>query len=220
MIIVIEGTDGSGKQTQSQKLFEYLKSKNINVKMQSFPNYKSESSILAKKYLNGDFGDINALLPFQASIFFSIDRLCTMLEYKEFLENGGVLILDRYVSSNLLHQATKIREENKRQEFINELEHFEFQLLNLPKQDLTLFLDLKPEISKKLRDERKDLKSGTTKDIHENNFEYLKNCYEIGKNIARQKNWQVIKCYENDKILSINEINKKIIDVVNAKLKI
>ena len=220
MIIVIEGTDGSGKQTQSQKLFEYLKRKNVNVKIQSFPNYKSPSSILAKKYLNGDFGDINSLSPFQASVFFSVDRLCTMLEYKEFLENGGVLILDRYVSSNLLHQATKIVGEKKRQEFVNELEHFEFQLLNLPKQDLTLFLDLKPEISKKLRDERNYLKSGTTKDIHENNFEYLKNCYEIGKTIARQKNWQVIKCYENDKILSIDEISKKIIDVVNAKLKI
>lgn len=219
MIIVIDGTDGSGKQTQSKLLFDYLKRKKYNVKLQSFPNYKSESSILVKKYLNGDFGNISSLSPFQASVFFSIDRLCTMLEYKNFLSDNGILILDRYVSSNLLHQASKIESDFERQKFITELEHFEFDNLNLPKQDLTLFLDLKPEISKKLREKRQNLKAGTKQDIHENNFDYLKNCYNVGKEIAKAKKWQVIKCFENDNILSVEEINQKIVNIVNEFLK-
>ncbi|MBE5745712.1 MAG: thymidylate kinase [Clostridiales bacterium] len=215
MIIVIEGTDGSGKQTQTQKLFDYLVSQNIKVKRQSFPNYESESSVLVKKYLNGDFGDLGAMSAKQCSTFFAVDRLCTMQNYKEFLNNKGVLLLDRYVSSNILHQASKIKEKKDRDEFISWLEKFEHEDLNLPKPDITFFLDLKPELSKKLRVERGDLKAGTKKDIHEAHDEYMLHCYNVGCEIAIEKNWKVIKCYENDKIKTIDEIHNEIKNIVN-----
>lgn len=216
MIIVIEGTDGSGKQTQTQKLFDFLKSQNLEVKKQSFPNYESESSVLVKKYLNGDFGDLNALSAKQCSTFYAVDRLCTMLEYKEFLENGGILLLDRYVSSNFLHQASKIKDKLKRDEVVSWLENFEYEDLKLPKPDITFFLDLKPEISKKLREERAELKAGTKKDIHEANAEYMTHCYNVGIEIAKEKNWQVIKCYDGDNIKSIDEIHNEILQILQS----
>ncbi|MGN1207866.1 MAG: dTMP kinase [Christensenellales bacterium] len=218
MIIVVEGTDGSGKQTQTNLLFDYLKGLGLNVKMQSFPNYESESSILVKKYLNGDYGDINALTPFQASVFFSVDRLCTMLKYKDFLSEGGILLLDRYVSSNILHQASKIDDKTKREKFVEDLEHFEYENLCLPKPDITFFLDLAPEISKKLRFERGELKSGTKKDIHESNEKYIEHCYEVGCEVAKNKGWEIVRCFDENGINKIEDIQNKIRKVVKQKL--
>jgi len=216
MIIVIEGTDGSGKQTQTQMLFNYLKNIGKNVKTQSFPNYDSESSFFVKKYLRGELGGLNALTPKQCSSFYAIDRMLTMNNYKEFLEKDGILLLDRYVTSNMLHQASKIDDELEREKFLNWLETFEYEDLNLPKPDITFFLDLKPEISKRLREERGALKVGGEKDIHEADSVYMKNCYERGMKIAKDKNWQVIKCYENDNILTIEEIHNKIKEVLKV----
>ena len=210
MIIVIEGTDGSGKQTQTELLMKYFTGIGKEVKKQSFPNYESESSVLVKKYLNGDFGGLNSLNPKQSSVFFSVDRLCTMLKYKEYLLSGGILLLDRYVSSNILHQASKIENENERNEFINWLEKFEYEDLKLPRPDKTIFLDMRPDLSLKLRMDRGLLKAGTKKDIHESNTEYMKKCYELGIKIAKSKSWQIIKCYDGDRIKSIEEIHKEI----------
>ena len=218
MIIVIEGTDGSGKQTQTKLLFEYLNLQGKNVKSISFPNYERDSSFFVKKYLNGEFGDLNALSPKQCSTFFAIDRFLTMKEYKEFLSDGGVLLLDRYVTSNMLHQATKIDDKTERVKFINWLEKFEYEDLGLPKPDITIFLDLKPEISKRLRESRGVLKVGGEKDIHEANSEYMKNCYERGLNLAKEKNWEIIKCYENDEIKTIEEIQVQIQNLILSTL--
>lgn len=214
MIIVVDGTDGTGKQTQTMLLFEWLKNMGKNVIKQSFPNYESESSFFVKKYLNGDFGDIDALTPFQASTFFALDRFLTMKKYEEFLFNDGILILDRYVSSNLIHQASKIKDEKSRENFVRELEHFEFDNLNLLKPDVTIFLDLKPDIAKRLREKREILKAGTKQDIHEKNFEYMKNCYEIGIEMAKKNNWEIVKCFDDDNILTVDEIQNKIQIVV------
>ena len=219
MIIVIEGTDGSGKQTQSELLFNYLKENNYNVKKQSFPNYESNSSTLVKMYLNGEFGGLYDLNAKQSSTLFAVDRLATMISYKDFLKSGGILILDRYVSSNILHQASKIDDNNEREEFIRWLDNFEFEDLKLPRPDITFFLDLKPNLSQKLREARHELKSGTKRDINESDNQYMKKCYDLGVNTANSLDWQVIKCYNGDEIKTIEEIQEEIRKNVLNKLK-
>lgn len=214
MIIVIEGVDGSGKQTQAMMLYEFLVSMKKNVKFQSFPNYKNDSSLFVKKYLNGEFGGLDSLTPFQASVFFALDRFCTMKEYTNFLNENGSLILDRYVSSNEVYQSCKINSQEKRAEFVKELKHFEFDNLNLPKPDVTIFLDLKPELSLKLRENRKKLKSETKQDIHEKNLEFLEKSYKTYKDCAKFNKWQTIKCYNSNGVLNKNDIQAKIQKIV------
>ena len=162
-IIVIEGTDGSGKQTQSIKLYERLKSEGYSVIRQSFPNYESDSSAPVKMYLGGQLcKSASELDAKQTSVLFAVDRLCTyMKELKEHYEAGGIIILDRYTQSNMLHQAGKIHDRYERDKFLDWLDKFEFEELKLPRADKVIFLDVPPEVSMRLAHERSNLKAGT-----------------------------------------------------------
>lgn len=220
-IIVIEGTDGSGKQTQSIKLYEKLKADGYNVIRQSFPNYESDSSAPVKMYLGGELckqaSDMDA---YQTSALFAVDRLCTyMKEFKSHYEKGGIVILDRYTQSNMLHQAGKIRDLTERDKFLDWLDNFEFEELKLPRADKVIFLDVPPEVSMRLAHERADLKAGTTKDIHEQDSSHIIDAYNSGKYVANKYNWDVISCVENDKLKTIEEIHNEIINKINLNNK-
>lgn len=211
-IIVIEGTDGSGKQTQTLILYEKLKSEGINVRKISFPNYDSPSSSPVKMYLAGEICE-NAkdLDAYQTSSLFAVDRLCTMFKMKEFLNNGGVLILDRYVQSNMIHQAGKIKDLKERDKFLAWLDEFEFGYLRLPSPDLILFLDVPVQVSRKLAQERQDLKTGAKKDIHEQDQKHLEDAYEAGKYVAKKFGWKEISCVDGKGDLkSIEQIHRLI----------
>ena len=219
-IIVIEGTDGSGKQTQSNLLFESLKSQGVKVLRQSFPNYESPSAAPVKMYLAGELGE-NAknVDAYQTSAIFAVDRLCTMMKYKKFLEEGGVLILDRYVQSNMIHQAGKISDLKERDRFLDWLNDFEFGDLKLPKADLVLFLDVPVDVSQRLAKERGALKNGEKKDIHEQDENHLKEAYGSAKYVAKKFGWKTIGCVdENDDLKSIDEIHELILNKVINKL--
>ena len=210
-IIVIEGTDGSGKATQAEMLFKFLKDRGENVILQAFPNYDSISSGPVKMYLSGEFGeDANNFSAYQSSVLFAVDRLCTMQKLKKHLDDGGIIVMDRYVQSNMTHQAGKIKDEKQRDEFLDWLNDFEFGLLSLPKPDVVLFLDVPVEVSKKLANERGSLKAGTKKDIHENDKNHLQNAYDAGKYVAKKFNWKIIPCTENGQIKSMTEIHELI----------
>lgn len=219
-IIVIEGTDGSGKKTQATKLFERLKAEGYNVIERSFPNYDSPSSAPVKMYLNGELGenakDIDA---YQSSALFAVDRLCTMFSLKDFYRLGGVIILDRYVSSNMVHQAGKIDDIAERDRYLDWLDDLEFNKLKLPRADKVIFLDVPVEISKSLANHRKDLKAGTHQDIHEKDKDHLEHAYNAGKYVAEKYNWEVIPCTQNGKMLSVDTINDKIYKSVKEILK-
>ena len=118
-LFVIDGTDGSGKQTQFQKLQERLKKENIDYKTVSFPNYESESSALVKMYLSGEFGkNAKEVSPYIASTFYAADRYATFQTgYKEYYENGGIILADRYTTANMVHQAGKITDPEERENF-------------------------------------------------------------------------------------------------------
>lgn len=220
-IIVIEGTDGSGKQTQSKLLYENLLKKGYNVKILSFPNYDSMSSGPVKMYLSGQLAekaqDINA---YQASALFAADRFCTMCEYKDFLSQDGILILDRYVQSNMTHQAGKIKNLKERDQFLAWLDDFEFGYLGLPVPDIVLFLDVPVKVSQKLANERKNLKTGEKKDIHEADKKHLENAYEAGKYVSKKFGWKEINCVNvKGNLRTIDEIQKLIINQVEKILK-
>ena len=211
IFLVIEGTDGCGKKTQSEKLLQRFKNLGINCIRQSFPNYDSPSSGPVKMYLNGDFGDSKSLTPKQASALYAVDRLCTMQGLKNHIENGGSIIFDRYVSSNMLHQAAQIKDDQKRDEFLNFIDDFEFNTLKLPRPHIVFFLDVPVAISQKLANERAELKSGNSKDILESDTEHLQNAYNSGKYVANKYGWQVINCVdENGNLRGIEDINDEI----------
>jgi len=139
-VVVIEGTDGSGKHTQTEALFNRLKEENYNVKMFSFPNYDSPSSSAVKMYLNGELGSSNDVDAYQASILYATDRLCTYLsELKDFYENGGIIVFDRYVTANILHQAGKIDDRDEVDKFLKWLDDLEFGTLKLPRPNTVIF---------------------------------------------------------------------------------
>jgi dTMP kinase len=219
-IIAVEGTDGSGKKTQVDKLYERLNTLGYNVKRHSFPNYNSLSSAPVQMYLNGEFGSKDSSLDsFQASVLYAVDRLCTyQKDLKEFYENGGVILLDRYVQANMIHQACKIGEKEKVDEFLNWLDKLEFGDLKLPRADKVFFLDMPTEFSMKLAQSREEFKSNTKKDIHEQDPEHLKRAYKMANYVSDKYNWIKITCVENDSIKSIDEIHNEIYNCVKVDL--
>ena len=212
-IFVIEGTDGSGKQTQTKKLVEYLKSIGKNVITQSFPNYDSPSSMPVKMYLSGEFGDnANCINAYQSSVLFAVDRFCTLKKLEKDINDGTYIVFDRYVSSNMLHQACKIENAEERIKFLNWLDDFEHNLMELPRPTQIFFLDVPPKKSIELAHARGELKAGTKKDIHESDEQYLINSYNTGKEICKMYGWTVVDCIdEQNNLKSIEEISSEII---------
>lgn len=216
-IVVIEGTDGSGKQTQAAKLYEKLKAQGHNVIRQSFPNYDSQSSAPVKMYLGGELCDrADEMDAYQTSSLFAVDRLCTyMKDLKVHYEAGGIIILDRYTQSNMLHQAGKIKDIAQRDKYLDWLDNFEFNELKLPRADKVIFLDVPPEVSMRLARERGELKVGKTKDIHEQDSNHLIDAYNSGKYVAQKYDWDIIDCVSNGNIKSIEEIHELICQTID-----
>ena len=217
-IICIDGTDGCGKQTQTTMLYETLQKMGYKVYRKSFPNYDSRSSEPVKMYLGGAFGDnANCLDAYQASALYAVDRLCTyQSDLKKHYENGEIIVLDRYVSANMLHQACKIQDLRERDRFLDWLNRLEFTELKLPKPDIVLFLDVPVETSKRLADARQELKNSEKKDIHEQDKNHLENAYQSGKYVAKKYGWQTINCVDvAGNLLSREAIHNKILQAIS-----
>ena len=223
-LFVIDGTDGSGKQTQFKKLQERLTKEGIDYKTVSFPNYDSPSSSLVKMYLSGEFGeDPNSVSPYVASTFYAVDRYATFKKgYQEYYENGGIILADRYTTANMVHQAGKITDEKEREKFLNWLFDLEFNLYELPKPSQVFFLNMPIGISLKLMKDRENKFSHTQeKDIHERNPKYLEESYNAACSLVGKYDWNEIKCVdENKKLKTIDEIHEEIYKVVKKELNI
>lgn len=219
-LIIIEGSDGSGKATQTKKLYDRLEENKYNIRKVEFPNYKSESSALVKMYLRGDFGkhaeDVD---PYICSTFFAVDRYASFkTEWEEFYNNGGIIICDRYTTSNMIHQASKMEIED-RDKYLDWLNDLEFNLYKIPKPDCVIFLDVPVEMSQKLMKDRNNKITGESqKDIHESDFDYLKKSYENSLYIAQKYDWQRIDCIKDDKMRTIEDIHEEIYKIVEDKI--
>lgn len=217
LIIVESGTDGSGKATQAQKLYDKLILQGKNVRKITFPNYNSPACTPVKMYLSGEFGekaeDVNA---YAASTFYAIDRFASFkTEWGEFYNNGGIIISDRYVTSNMVHQAVKMTNSNEREAYLDWLYDLEYNKYGLPIPDCVVFLDISPDISEKLMKDRANKFTGEQeKDIHESDKEYLVNCYNNSLHIVNKYGWKRIRCNKGEILRSIEDISEEVYGLI------
>ena len=209
-LIVIEGTDGSGKSTQFKLLTEFLEKKGLEFKKLVFPQYAEPSSALIRMYLGGEFGtspsDVNA---YAATAFFAVDRYASYKKvWGQWYENGGLIVSDRYTTTNAVHQTSKEPPE-KQGEFLKWLYEFEYDRLGLPRPDLTIYLDVPTDFTEKMMRKR-EADTNTSADIHEQDMEYLATCRRIGKTAAQYYGWTVIDCVRDGAMRTIEDIHQEI----------
>ena len=220
-LIVIEGPDCSGKETQAKLLMEKLKKDNIKIEERSFPMYHTPTGRIIGADLLGkpemgecifEEGTTN-IPPKVAALYYAADRLYNIETIKNMLDNGINVILDRYVESNMGHQAAKIKDKDKKIEMMNWLEELEYNLLELPKPDIVLFLYMPYQYTIKLRNNRKEAADGAEKDV-----EHLKNAEATYSLMAEKYNYNIIHCVKDEKIRTIEEINEDVYNLVKQKL--
>ena len=218
-LIVIEGTDGSGKSTQFRRLQQRLEQENRAFKHLVFPRYSEPSSALIRMYLGGEFGgspaDVNA---YAASAFYAVDRFASYKhDWGQWYEQGGLVLSDRYTTSNAVHQASK-EQGKKQQAFLKWLYEFEYDKLGLPRPDLVIYLDVPTDFTEKLLRGR-EAATNTSADIHEKDMSYLATCRETGRAAAKFYNWTVIDCVRDGAMRSIEDIHQEIYNLVKKCLE-
>jgi dTMP kinase len=218
-LIVFEGTDGSGKATQSRMLCQYLEQQGIPYCHINFPRYGKPSAAMVQEYLDGNLGkkpeDVNA---YAASMFYAMDRYASYKQdWGSVYENGGLIVADRYTTSNAVHQASKLPDE-ERKPYLDWLFDTEYRLLGLPAPDLVLYLDMPTEITEKMM-RRREASTNTKADIHEQDMQYLATCRETGRAAAAYYGWTVIQCVKDGAMRSIEDIHQEIYSHVTKCLE-
>ena len=208
-LIVIEGVDASGKETQTGLLCSRLESEGKKVVRLSFPDYESTSSALVKMYLGGELGtEPGAVSPYAASLFYAADRYISFkTKWSRLMDQDVYIIADRYVTSNIIYQGAKFENVDERAAFIDWLCDLEYGRLSLPVPDKVLFLNMEPEAAAALMAGRNNKITGENKkDIHEKNTDYLRQVYINAREIAKRLEWTEIKCSVNGKPRTIEDI--------------
>lgn len=218
-LIVFEGTDGSGKSTQFSLLTKRLKNEGTDFRTIVFPQYSEQSSALIRMYLGGEFGqspsDVNAYV---ASTFYAVDRYASFRKvWGSYYRQGGLVLSDRYTTSNAVHQASK-EPDKTRSEFFRWLYELEFDHMELPRPDLVLYLDVPTELTERLLRKREEI-SHTNADIHEQNMDYLRLCRKTGLEAAAYYGWTVIHCEKDGDMRSIDDIHEEIYSLVKQCLE-
>ena len=218
-LIVIEGTDGSGKSTQFKLLTQRLENENHTFQKLVFPQYSEPSSALIRMYLGGEFGthpsDVNA---YAASAFYAVDRYASFKKvWGQWYENGGLIVSDRYTTSNAVHQASK-EPEDTQAEFLKWLYDFEYDKLGLPCPDLVIYLDVPTDFTEAMM-RRREQDTNTSADIHEADTAYLATCRRTAKAAAEYYGWTLISCVRDGKMRSIEDIHEEIYRHVMACLE-
>jgi len=228
---VIEGVDGSGKNTQTKLLVQALKDKGHHVQKIDFPQYGKVSAGLVENYLKGMYGSSQEVGPYRASIFYACDRYDMGFAIRQWLEQGMVVVADRYVASNIGHQGSKLITNKKAWEkYIDWLHNLEYGIFKIPKPDYTLVLKISPDLSmahsNKITDKEKQKKRtaylGNSKkqDIHEADKKHLTDAVKSYLAISKKypKEYKIIECEEKGNFLPLEIIHKKILKLVEEKI--
>ena len=218
-LIVFEGTDGAGKTTQTRLMAQRLTREGAAFRVIDFPRYGNPFAEPAKLYLNGALGsrpgDVSAC---GASVLFAVDRYASYREdWGELYEAGGLILANRYTTSNAVHQASKL-EEGEREAFLAWLFDLEYRRLELPEPDLVLYLDLPPELSERML-RRREERTGAEADIHERDAGYLRRCRESARQVARGLGWRVVDCAREGAVRPPEEIHADLWELVRPLLE-
>jgi len=220
-LIIIEAGDGSGKATQARMLTDRLKARGYRALQVSFPNYQSPASALIKMYLQGDFGqnpeDVNA---YAASTFYAVDRYASYRQdWGDFYRRGGVVVADRYTTSNMVHQAAKIAGAAERDKFLDWLLDLEFVRFELPRPDAVIFLNMPPEVALELLQGRDNRTTGRAeRDIHEEDGAFLASSYRNACLLAKRYGWHTVDCCRAGLLRPVPDIHQEIYALVETFL--
>jgi dTMP kinase len=215
--IVIDGTDGSGKSTQTKLLMEELKVNGYAFEVADFPQYGQPSAVMVEQYLiEKKYGSVN---PKAASIFYAIDRFDASFKIRSWLEEGKVVICNRYVTANAAHQGGKISDDTERIKFFRWLDNLEYEIFGIPKPDLNIILHVSAEIAQQLAKEKWKKQEahmkGKQTDLHEEDIEHLRNAEKVYLEIGKLfPNTKLIECMENDELLTVAEVSNKVWQLV------
>lgn len=217
-MIAIEGLDGSGKATQARLLEEALRKAGEDVRGVSFPDYDSDSSALVRMYLSGQFGsEPEAVNAYAASSFYAVDRYASYKrQWGDFYWNGGIVVADRYTTSNAIHQCSKLPA-GEWDGFLDWLFHYEYDLLGLPAPDAVIYLDVELEVSQRLLEKRYD-RDASRKDIHERDLRYLEHSRAAAGFCREKLGWTEVKCSINGGMRTVEEIHREIVDQIRELL--
>ena len=220
-LITIEAGDGSGKATQTKALYDRLLSEGYQVLKVEYPDYQSESSALVRMYLGGEFGQqAENVSAYGASAFFAVDRYASyLLKWRQAYESGWIILADRYTTSNMVHQAVKLKDSVEREEFWTWLWDFEFGRLQLPVPDRVIYLDMPPEISDRLINSRAAKDSSRQKDIHEKDTSYLHHCHRAYNEVAEKYGWVKISCAQQGNLRTVQDIHEDVYQAVKEILR-
>ena len=214
-LIVIEGTDSSGKQTQTELLYEKYKKMGKKVMKITFPNYESPSSAPVKMYLNGEFGGVEEANIHAVSTMYAVDRYASFKTiWEEFYNSGGIIISDRYTTSNMVHQASKFDDKEEKDNYLEWLVDLEYEKMKIPEPDVVVFLNMPTEMAFKLMEDRKNKITGEDKkDIHENDRDYMQKSHDNACYVANKYSWKEIMCVKGGKLKTIDEIGEEVLGV-------
>lgn len=214
MFIDLEGLDGCGKTTQTELICKRLANDGIEYKKIKMPDYESDSSILVRKYLNGDFGDKpNDVNAYATSVLYAADRFASYTEkWKKDYLDGKLIFADRYTPANAIYQMTKLPK-SEWAEYLDWLFDFEYEKIGIPSPDKVIFLDMPVDISQKLMTSRYD-GDENKKDVHEADVAFLNACREAALYAAEKCNWVIVNCAENGEPLPIEVINDRVYKIL------
>jgi len=208
--IVIDGTDGSGKATQTELLVKHLRKEGHHVKIFDFPQYGKKSAGLVEEYLNGKYGDAKSVGPYRASIFYACDRYDASFKIRKYLSEGKIVISNRYVTANMGHQGGKIQDAKERKKYFAWLSNLEYGIFEIPKPDLNIILHVDAAVAQKLVDNK--AQRGYTKkkrDLHEKDLKHLRDAEKVYLEIAKtMKNFKLISCTEKKCIMGKDIISE------------
>lgn len=217
-LVVLEGIDGSGKSAQYRRLVSRFEREGVKYHSIVFPRYDQESSALIRMYLGGQFGekpeDVNA---FAASIFYAVDRYASyMTDWKEYYEQGGLVLSDRFTTSNAVHQGAKLGADEQ-PAFFDWLYDLEYVKLGLPRPDMVIYLDVDVETSM-ARMKHRQQKTGRDGDIHERDVEYLQHCLDTAHRAAAHYGWRTVDFKKDGVERAVDEKHEEIFSIVKELL--